>query len=224
VIMAGGFGTRLRPFTDTTPKPMLPVGDRPLMERTLENLQETGIRNVTISTHYKPEVIINHFQDGSEFGININYVNEEQPLGTAGALGLMTPPDDTVLIINGDILTNVNFESMFQFHREHRAEMTVATRIYEFQLPYGVVEMEGVRISKITEKPTKKFFVSAGIYLLEPRMFAYIPKNQRFDMTDLIERLLIEGRQVVNFPIREYWLDIGRHPDYERAQVEAARL
>ena len=218
VVMAGGYGTRLQPLTGDVPKPMLLVGGRPLMERIIEQLWAVGIRHVSVTTHYKPEIIAEHFGDGCRFGVQINYVNEEQPLGTAGALGLMESPEEPLLVINGDILTQLSFQAMFDFHREHRADMTVAVRKYEFQVPYGVVETEGVEISSLVEKPSLGFFVNAGIYLLEPIVYRYIPNGRRFDMTDLIECLLADGRRVVSFPIREYWIDIGQHGDYEQAQ------
>lgn len=218
VVMAGGYGIRLRPLTKNVPKPMLPVGDRPLMEWTIEQLRAIGIRHVNVTTHYKPEIIVEHFGDGRQFGVEINYVNEERPLGTAGALGLMEVPQEPLLVINGDILTELNFQAMFDFHQEHEANMTVGVRRYELQVPYGVVETKGVEISYLVEKPSFGFFVNAGIYLLEPTVHRYIPNGRRFDMTDLIERLLADGQKVVSFPIQEYWLDIGQHADYEQAQ------
>ena len=218
VVMAGGYGTRLQPLTGDVPKPMLPVGGRSLMERIIEQLQTVGIQRVSVTTHYKPEVIVEHFGDGRRFGIQIDYINEKQPLGTAGALGLMETPNEPLLVINGDILTQLDFRALFDFHREHRADMTVAVRKYEFQVPYGVVETEGVEISSLVEKPSLGFFVNAGIYLLEPIVHRYIPNGRRFDMTDLIDRLLADERRVVSFPIREYWIDIGQHGDYEQAQ------
>jgi dTDP-glucose pyrophosphorylase len=218
MVMAGGYGIRLRPLTEDVPKPMLSVGNRPLMERIIEQLRASGIQRVSVATHYKPEVIAEHFGNGDRFGVQINYVNEEQPLGTAGALGLMEAPQEPLLVINGDILTQLNFQAMLDFHQDHRADMTVAVRKYEFQVPYGVVETTGVRISRLVEKPSLDFFVNAGIYLLEPIVYRYIPNGRRFDMTDLIECLLAGERRVVSFPIREYWLDIGQYADYEQAQ------
>lgn len=220
MIMAGGSGTRLRPLTDELPKPMLPVGDRPLMELIIEQLRQTGIRRVNIATHYQREKITSHFGDGEKFGIELNYVDEDRPLGTAGALGLMECPDEPLLVINGDILTRVNFRAMLDFHREHGADLTVAVRKYDMQVPYGVVECEGHTVCRLREKPLLSFFVNAGIYLLEPVVHRYIPNGQHFDMTDLIDRLLEKGRSVVSFPIVEYWLDIGEHDDYRRAQED----
>lgn len=220
VIMAGGFGTRLRPLTEDLPKPMLPVGGRPLMELILEQLRQAGIRRVNVMTHYKSEKIVEHFGDGGSFGVELNYVNEDLPLGTGGALGLIPVPPTPFLVINGDILTQVNFGAMLAYHREYRADMTVAVRQYGFQVPYGVVECEGPHIRRLTEKPKLTFFVNAGIYLLEPLVYSFIPNGQHFNMTDLIQWLLDAGRTVVSFPVREYWLDIGQHADYEQAQKD----
>ncbi|MCP4361003.1 MAG: NTP transferase domain-containing protein [Chloroflexi bacterium] len=220
VVMAGGFGTRLRPLTLDLPKPMLPIGDRPLLQRIVEQLQSSGIQNVNISTHYKPEKIKEHFGDGQKFGVHINYVSEDTPLGTAGALGLLAENDAPLLVINGDILTRVDFRAMRDYHRQYRADLTVAVRQYEVEVPYGVVECDGTRITRLREKPTYNFFVNAGIYLLQPDMRRYIPNGRRFDMTDLIETLLQAGKNVINFPIIEYWLDVGHHADYEQAQKD----
>ena len=218
VIMAGGVGTRLRPFTEDLPKPMLPVGGKPLMERVIEQLRQVGIRRVNLTTHYKPEKIIEHFGDGSAFGVELNYVNEEHPLGTGGALGLMPTPSQPLLVINGDILTQVNFRAMLEFHQEQKADLTVAVRRYEMQVPYGVIECEGARVRRLQEKPQIGFLVNAGIYLLEPSVYQFIPQNTSFNMTDLIQWLLDAGRTVVSFPVHEYWLDIGQHADYTQAQ------
>lgn len=222
VIMAGGQGTRLRPLTEDIPKPMLTVGERPLMELIVEHLRESGVRRVCITTHYKPETIMEHFGNGDKFGIEMSYVNEDKPLGTAGALGLMPEANEPILVINGDILTQVNFRAMFAYHQEHRAEMTVAVSQYGLQVPYGVVECEGSKICQLREKPSLSFFVNAGIYLLEPSVYQYIPKGQPFNMTELIHCLLAAGRPLVSFPIREYWLDIGQHDDYAQARNDVA--
>lgn len=221
VVMAGGFGTRLRPLTENTPKPMLPVGGKPLMELIISQLRETGVRKINVATHFQAEKIVQYFGDGSKFGVDISYVNEESPLGTGGALGLIERPTDPLLVINGDILTDIDFRAMHAYHIEHRAIMTVAVRRYDVQVPYGVIECDGPHIRALKEKPCLEFFVNAGIYLLEPDVYQYIVCNQYLNMTDLIERLLSEGRPVASFPVREYWLDIGQHADYERAQADA---
>jgi dTDP-glucose pyrophosphorylase len=220
VIMAGGSGTRMRPLTEDLPKPMLPVGDRPLMEVIIEQLRQAGIGRVNVTTHYLPEKITDYFGNGENFGVELNYVSEDRPLGTAGSLGLIDWPKETLLVINGDILTKVNFRAMLNYHREHRADITVGVRKYELQVPYGVVECEDQRVCHLREKPSLSFFVNAGIYMLEPRVIQYIPNDQHYDMTDLIERLIQKGRSVVSFPIVEYWLDIGEPSDYARAQED----
>jgi dTDP-glucose pyrophosphorylase/CBS domain-containing protein len=220
VIMAGGFGTRLRPLTEDTPKPMLPVDGRPIMQLIIEQLRQAGIKRVNITTHYQPEKITNYFGNGEAFGVELNYVSEGRPLGTAGALGLMEVSTEPLLVVNGDILTQVDFRAMLLYHQEYRADLTVGVRQYEMQVPYGVIECDDYRVQGVQEKPLLRFFVNAGIYLLSPSVYAYIPNGERFDMTDLIQRLLDEGRTVVSFPILEYWLDIGQHTDYEQAQVD----
>ena len=220
VIMAGGRGGRLLPLTEELPKPMLPVGDRPLMEIIVEQLRAAGIRHVNMTVHHKSDKITQHFGDGREFGVEISYVTEDRPLGTAGALGLIELPQETVLVINGDILTQVDLRAMLAYHREHQADLTMAVQRYDLQVPYGVVECEGVYVRGLAEKPLFNFFVNAGIYLLEPAVYTFIPNGKPYDMTDLIQRLLDEGRTVAAFPIREYWMDIGQPADYEQAQKD----
>lgn len=221
VVMAGGFGTRLHPLTSDTPKPMLPVGDRPLLEHIIGRLRDTGIRRVNVTTHFHPEKIRDHFGDGQAFGVDITYVNEDRPLGTAGALGLLAPPTERMLVVNGDVLTDVDYRKMLRFHLECEADLTVGVRQYDLQVPYGVMECDGPNVRQIREKPVYTFFVSAGIYLLEPSAHRYVPAGERLDMPDLIRRLVDAGRTVVSFPIMEYWLDIGQHVDYARAQDDA---
>ena len=224
VIMAGGYGKRLMPLTTDTPKPLLPVGDRPLMERTIERMRRAGIRRVNVATHYLSDKITNHFGDGREFGVEMHYVTEDRPLGTAGALRLMEPPTGPLLVVNGDILTGVNYQDMLAYHRENGAIATVGVRKYDVEVPYGVIDCSGVAVSALREKPVQQFMVNAGMYLLDPAAVAYIPEGERFDMTDLIQRLLAEGRKVVAFPVVEYWLDIGKPADYERAQKDVLQV
>lgn len=220
VVMAGGFGARLRPLTEDLPKPMLPVGDRPLMHLIIDQLRCAGIRRVNVTTHYHPEKITGYFGDGENFGVELNYVTEDQPLGTAGALGLIRASDEPLLVINGDILARVDFRAMLDHHREHRAEITVAVRQHELPVPYGVIEADGTRVRCVQEKPVLKVLVNAGMYILEPAVVRHIPNGQRFDMTHLIQRLLDERRPVVMFPIEGYWLDIGKMGDYVQAQED----
>jgi NDP-sugar pyrophosphorylase family protein len=218
IIMAGGFGTRLRPLTKDIPKPMLELGGKPLLERIIMQLKESGITSITLSTHYKSDKIIDHFGDGCDYGVNLSYVKEEQPLGTGGALSLLPTPSKPVLVINGDILTEVNFRTMFEFHQEQKADLTVAVRRYEIQVPFGVIECSGTNVKQIHEKPEVSFLVNAGFYLLSPSVFQFIPKNEYYNMTELIQKLLEENFSVVSFPVHEYWIDIGQHADYIKAQ------
>ena len=222
VVMVGGYGSRLRPLTEDLPKAMLPIGDRPLLERILNQLSEVGIRQVNLTTHYKPEVIARYFGDGSKFGLTLRYVKEDQPLGTAGALSLLEASDQPVLVMNGDIVTQIDIHAMLDFHQEHRADMTVAVSPYKVRIPYGVVETDGVTIHGLTEKPVFTHFINAGIYLLSPKTCGFVPRGQAFDMTHLISRLLAERCQVVSFPIREYWLDIGEADNYQKALQDVA--
>ena len=228
VIMAGGLGTRLYPLTKDTPKPMLPVGGKPLLERTITNLRDAGVHDVVVSTRYKADIVEEHFNDGSEFGVRVGYLNENAlsqtgPLGTAGSLRLMPRPDDTLLVLNGDVLTSLDYRAMRTFHKDHDATLTVAVRKYDFSVPYGVVDCEGPRVTTLREKPTYTSFVNAGVYLLEPAAFDHLPdSDQPFNMTDLIEKIINAGDSVVSFPIHEYWLDIGQPEDYQTAQRDIA--
>ncbi len=220
VVMAGGYGNRLRPLTEELPKPMLPVGDRPLLELIIDQLRDSGIRRLHVTTHYKGELIKKHFGDGSDRGVHIRYLGEDEPLGTAGALCRLESSKDPLLVINGDILTNVDFRAMAEFHADHAADMTVAVKQHEIEVPYGVVETDGVDIIGISEKPTVRQFVNAGIYLINPVICGLIPQGRRYDIPELIRRLIEERYRVVSFPVREYWQDIGQLEDYQRALAD----
>ena len=220
VVMAGGYGSRLRPLTEDVPKTMLRVGDRPLLESIVEQLRESGIKRLHLATHYKGDVIARHFGDGRDFGVEIQYVEEDKPLGTAGALCLLGSTEDPVLVVNGDILTRVDFRAMLEFHTDHAADMTVAVRRYESQIPYGVIDSDGVNVLRVAEKPYVSHFINAGIYLLDPKVCQCIPNGQSYDMTELINKLVADGRRVISFPVHEYWLDIGRIEEYQKAQQE----
>ena len=226
VIMAGGFGKRLLPLTESTPKPMLPIGDRPLLHRTIESLHAAGIRSVAITTYHLAERITEYFGDGARFDMNMSYVREDTRLGTAGALRLLEEPEGPLLVLNGDILSGVHYREMLAYHRDHGATLTVGVRRCTLEVPYGVVENDGPMVSRLREKPCMTFLINAGVYLLEPSARRRIPADTRFDMTDLVNRLLAEGRPVATFPIHEYWLDIGRPDDFVQAQEDArmARL
>ena len=223
-IMAGGFGTRLRPLTDNCPKPMLKVGDKPILETILLQLIKHGFSNFYISTHFLPKVIENHFGDGSDWGININYVNEDKPLGTGGSLGLL-PKDISqlpLIMVNGDVLTNIDFNQLLKFHNEMSGIATMCVREYEYQVPFGVVESEGTNLSSMVEKPVYRYRVNAGMYVVEPTLIQSVSINERVDMPTLLERHL--DKNVHLFTFYDYWLDIGRKEEFERAQTEISRL
>ena len=223
VLMVGGLGTRLRPLTDTTPKPMLPVGGKPILQTIVEKFVSYGFVNIIMCVGYKSNIIQEFFKDGSKFGAKIEYVLEDKRMGTAGALTLLSDaqkPQEPFFVMNGDLLTNVNFENMLEFHISHHAKATMCVREYDFQVPYGVVNVENGKIASIVEKPIHKFFVSAGIYMLDDTCIDMIPENEFYDMPTLFEKMIKNQDDVVSFPIREYWLDIGRIDEYEKANVE----
>jgi dTDP-glucose pyrophosphorylase/CBS domain-containing protein len=220
LVMAGGYGTRLQPLTSERPKSMLPVGDKPLLEVIVDQLQQAGIRRVSVATHYKAEMIEQHFGDGRDFGVDIGYLNEDEPLGTAGALARMPASPEPILVMNGDILSRVNVAAMLEFHRSNAADMTVAVRPYQLQVPYGVIRSDGINVTAVDEKPIVSYHVNAGIYLVTDAVRRLVPAGQRFDMTDLIGRAVADGRKVVSFLVREAWIDIGRQDDYARAQQD----
>ncbi|MHB1101069.1 MAG: nucleotidyltransferase family protein [Burkholderiales bacterium] len=221
VLMAGGLGTRLRPLTENCPKPMLKVGNKPLLETILENFIEYGFRHFYISVNYMADVVESHFGNGANWGVDISYLHEDQRLGTAGALSLLPKkPTAPIFVMNGDLLTKVNFGQLLDFHTSHHAQATMCVREYDFQVPYGVVRIDDHRIVGIDEKPVQKFFVNAGIYVLEPNILDFIPKSTYFDMPTLFEKLIEANRETSVFPIREYWLDIGHLEDFQRANVE----
>lgn len=219
VLMAGGLGSRLGPLTNDCPKPLLKVGSKPILEIILENFIEYGFQQFYISVNYKAEMIEKYFGNGSQWGVNISYLRENERLGTAGALSQLPGKFSKPLVVmNADLLTKVNFQQLLNFHSEHRANATMCVRDYDFQVPYGVAKIEKYRLIGIEEKPVHSFFVSAGIYVLEPKVLELIPSNTFFDMPKLFEELLKQNDEVVVFPIREYWLDIGRIDDLEKAK------
>lgn len=221
VLMAGGLGTRLRPLTDDRPKPMLEVGNKPILETIIANFVKYGFKNIILTVNYKSHMIEDYFGDGTAFGVEIEYVHEKERMGTAGALSLIREKlTEPFFVMNGDLLTNVNFEYMFEYHRESEGKATMGVREYDFQVPYGVVNVDGHQITGIEEKPVHSFFVSAGIYMLDPYVLTYIPDKTFYDMPTLFEKLIEQGQKSVSFPIREYWLDIGRMSDFERANNE----
>ncbi len=219
VVMAGGRGTRLRPLTDDLPKALVPVGGRPMVERVLQRLAEAGLRELYVVTQHRAEDVERHLGDGSQLGLSLRYLREDRPMGTAGSLAALGQRlRGPFVVMNCDILTGLDVREMLALHAEERANMTVALKLHQLQVPFGVVEMEGSRIRGITEKPALDFFVNAGIYVLQPETCRQIPRDRPFDMTDLIEALLAKGARVVGFPLHEYWLDVGEYRDFQRGE------
>lgn len=220
VLMAGGRGNRLRPLTDKTPKPMLTLGGKPVLEIIVERLATFGFKKFYISVNYKSSVVKDYFGDGSQKGIEIAYLEETTRLGTAGALNLLPEiPKDPLLVMNADLLTSIDFTSLLVYHHENADDATMCVREYEMNVPYGVVSLNGTRIESIDEKPIHRFFVNAGIYVLEPKTLAYIAKGGFFDMPDLFARIVADGGIANAFPIREHWIDIGRKEDLDCAML-----
>lgn len=217
ILMAGGLGTRLRPLTNQIPKPMLHVGPKPILQTIIESFLANGYSDFTICVNYKAEIITNYFGDGKKFGANISYVFEDKRLGTAGALSLINPPKDDFFVMNGDLLTNTDFTKLHDYHTAHKSVATMCVREYEMQVPYGVVNLDDNTIKSITEKPRHKFHVSAGIYMLNPQILNFIPKNEYLDMPDLFNSLATKNQNPKAYLIKEEWLDIGRIEEYNLA-------
>ncbi len=223
LLMAGGFGRRLYPLTRDVPKPLLPVGEKPILQTILEQLVEGGLSHFFLAVHYHSEQVRAHFGDGSRWGVRIDYLEEGEPLGTAGALGLLdrAKVDTPLLMMNGDLLTRLDFGQLLDYHEERGGLATMCVREYDFQIPYGVVRGDGGQVAEITEKPVQKFFVNAGIYVLEPDILDQCRSKEAVDMPDLLRLAMRKGGKVNMFPIHEYWLDIGQMEEYQRAQIDA---
>jgi len=218
VIMAGGEGRRLRPLTEAVPKPMLVVGDRPLLEQVICRLEQSGITRIFLAINYLGNVIQDHFGDGGKFGVQIEYLQERQRLGTAGALSLL--PDDIagpILVMNGDVITSVEYQRLFAFHAVMDSSLTIVVANHEVRIPFGVVAIENELVTGIREKPVHRSLINAGVYVLESRMLNLLRKNEAADMTDLISRAVAAGERLVPFPIHEAWLDIGTPSQLEEA-------
>ncbi len=225
VLMAGGPGSRLRPLTDDTPKPLLKVGDKPVLEIIIDNFVAQGFRRFYISVNYKADQIKDYFGDGSKWGAEIRYLEEKERLGTAGALALIEDrPTAPFVVMNGDLMTKVNFQNLLDFHTEQKATATMCVRDYDFQVPFGVVETEHTKIISIEEKPKQRFLVNAGIYVLDPDVFEFVSGGGHQDMTHVFDSLIKAGRDTTVFPIREYWLDIGRLDDFDQANSDFANI
>ena len=218
ILMVGGLGTRLRPYTENIPKPMLKVGHKPILQTIIERFETYGYKNIIMCANYKSHVIKNYFGDGKEFGVEIEYILEEQRMGTAGALSLLKEkPREPFFVMNGDLLTSLNFEHLHDFHTLNNSVATMCVHRYNFQVPFGVVNIKNSKILSIQEKPTHKFFVNAGIYMLSPEVLEYVPQYQFFDITSFFEKIISKDKNTISFPLGESWQDIGQIQDYEIA-------
>ncbi|MCT4616239.1 MAG: nucleotidyltransferase family protein [Marinifilaceae bacterium] len=225
LIMAGGRGVRLSPLTDNTPKPLLEVGGVPIIERNIDRLISYGVDNISLSIKYLGEQLIEKFGDGSEKKIHISYIEENEPLGTMGAISLVDEfQHDDVLVMNSDLLTNIDFEQMYEAHRNSDAIITIASYPYDVSVPYAVLETDNGEVKSFKEKPTYSYYSNAGIYLIKKDALKYVPKNRFYNATDLIEDVIKNHGKVSHFPILGYWLDIGKHEDYSKAQKDIERI
>ena len=221
VLMVGGLGARLKPLTEKTPKPMLNVGGQPILKTIVKGFVDCGFTNITMCLGYKAKVIQDYFKDGSDFGASIKYIVEDKRMGTAGALTLIKEKMDTpFFVMNGDLLTDINYEQMLDFHEEQNSKATMCVSEYDIQVPYGVVNVINEDIVSIEEKPIHSFFVNAGVYLLDPECINLIPSGEFYDMPSLFEKMILSNKKTISFPLKEYWLDIGKLSDYERANLE----
>lgn len=221
-IMAGGFGTRLRPLTDNCPKPMLRVGDKPMLEHLINQFIALGFHDFYISTHYMPEVIQDHFGDGSDWNVSITYIYEDTPLGTGGALGLL-PKNLTnlpLIMMNGDVLTKINFAELLNHHETYKLDATMCVRELEYKISYGVVESENELITNMVEKPTYRYHINTGIYVLSPDCVASVYPNTKIDLPTLLQQRMDMNKKVGIYATHEYWLDIGQMNDFQKAQQD----
>lgn len=221
VLMAGGLGTRLRPLTESTPKPLLKVGNKPILEIIIDNFISAGFYRFYISVNYKSEMIEQYFGDGSRFGVKIKYIHEKKRMGTAGALFYLPKSlNKPIIVMNGDLLTKVDFGEFIDYHMKQNAVATMGVREYSYQIPYGVIDYDGVKIVKITEKPTKTYYINAGMYVLSPKAVACVDEEKYIDMPDLFNQFLTKNKKTTVYPVREYWMDIGRIDDFKQAQID----
>ena len=228
VVLAGGVGTRLRPYTTVLPKPLMPVGDRPVIDIVLRQLRRRGFERVTIATGHLAELLEAYLRDGDAYGLAVDYFREREPLGTVGALALIDGLDDDFLVMNGDVLTDLDFAALLEDHRASGAAATVAAKSRELEISLGVLhfdERDRTRLVDYTEKPTYDFEVSMGVYCFSPAVVGHMEPGRRLDFPDLVLRLIAAGETVRGWRSDHYWLDIGRHADYEQAlnEFEAVR-
>ncbi len=221
IIMAGGRGVRLRPLTENCPKPLLPVAGKPMLEHIIERARNEGLTHFVIAVHYLGHMIEEYFGNGSRWGVRIDYLREQSPLGTAGALTLLDPvPGAPILVTNGDVLADIRFSELLDFHSDHGAVATMAVRLHEWQHPFGVVQTKGVDIVGFEEKPVMRSHINAGIYVLNPSALASLVTNEHCDMPSLFARLQAQGARTIVYPMHEPWLDAGQAEDLERAEAQ----
>jgi dTDP-glucose pyrophosphorylase len=225
VIMAGGRGSRLRPLTDAIPKPLLKVGDKPIMEHNLDRLRKFGVDDLWVSLHYKGEQIETYFGNGADRQVNIEYVWESKPMGTIGAVSLIDNfKHEYLLVTNSDLLTNMDYEDFFLNFIENDADMAVATIPYSVDVPYAVMETSNNHVLSFREKPTYTYYSNAGIYLIKKELLQMIPKDSFYNSTDLMQQVIEKGLKLVSYPLRSYWLDIGKHEDFQKANSDINHL
>ncbi|MBE0670198.1 MAG: NTP transferase domain-containing protein [Anaerolineales bacterium] len=217
VVLAGGKGTRLAPYTTVLPKPLMPIGEMPILEIVLRQLGRHNIRDITLAVGYLAELLMAYCGDGNKFGVNLNYSREEQPLGTAGPISLIPNLQETFLVMNGDLLTTIDYSAMWKYHKERGAIATLASYRREVNIDLGVIETESGWVKDYIEKPTYQYAVSTGIYIFEPAVLKYVEQGQRLDLPELILRLMHASQKVNVYNFDGYWLDIGRHDDYDSA-------
>lgn len=223
IIMAGGKGVRLRPHTESCPKPLLLVGGKPMLEHIIEHARNDGFRHFVIAVHYLGHMIEEYFGDGQRWGVSIDYLREERPLGTGGALSLLSSrPSLPIIVSNGDVLTDVRYGEILDFHQRHDAAATMAVRSHEWQHPFGVVKVEGVDVVGFEEKPVYRSHINAGIYALEPRALALLEAGEMCDMPTLFERIQAQSQRTIVYPMHEPWLDVGRPDDLDQARSSYA--
>ncbi len=225
VIMAGGQGTRLRPHTEICPKPLLPVSGKPILEHIIERARAEGFAHFVLAIHYLGHMIEDYFGDGSRWNVRIDYLREEAPLGTAGAIGLLNPrPDAPFLVSNGDVLADIRYGELLDFHCQHGASATMAVRLHEWQHPFGVVHIDGMDITGFEEKPITRSHINAGVYVLNAEVLDDLRSGEHCDMPTLFGRLQKRSARTIVYPLHEPWLDVGRVEDLDRAQGEPWRL
>lgn len=226
LIMAGGRGERLKPFTDSTPKPMLKVGEKPILEYNIDRLISYGIKDIYISVKYLKEQIIDYFGDGTSRGVNFHYIEEKEPLGTLGALSIIEQIfHDDILVMNSDLLTNIDFEDFYNFYKSEGATMALASIPYHVNIPYAVLQTSEHKVSSFAEKPTYTYFSNGGIYLLKFSLKTLIKKGVFFNATDLMDMVILEDKyKLIHYPLLCYWLDIGKHQDFIKAQEDIKHI